>query len=100
MTVDLAAVLNDTPIKELEIKALEKTDSPYEYRIIDKDVISALENVTAWAITEAYIVDCGDIEAEWAIVVYFDIPCEIQLLVEDSRVFNVTRMEGTPADLV
>lgn len=89
------------PIKGLEIKALEKTaQSPYEYKITDKDVISALESATDQTITEAYIVDYGEVEEEWGIIVYFDIPVELLLYKDDDCVFDITRMEGTPADLL
>lgn len=103
MIIDLVAPpfsLNSDPIRGLEIKALEKTDNPYEYRIADKDVISALENVTGRTITEAYIVDCGEIEEEWAVVVYLDIPLDCLLFEDDSCVFDISRMEGNPADLL
>ena len=100
MIIDLVTSPNSDPIKGLEIKALEKTDSPYEYRITDKDVISALERVTPHKIKEAYIVECGEIEEEWAIVAYYGIPLSRQFLEDDSCVFDVTSMEGTPADLL
>ena len=105
MTVDIIAPpfsLNSDPIKGLEIKALEKTNSPYEYRITDKDVISALENVTERTIKKAYIVDCGETEEEeeWVIIAFIDIPPEFLLYEDDSCVFDISRMEGNPADLL
>ena len=100
MTVDLIALLTDTPIIGLEIKSLEKTDNRDEYRITDKDAIAALYSATAWPITEARLVDSGDLEAEWTICADLDLPLDLKLWEDDYIVFDVTSMEGTPADLV
>ena len=100
MIIDLATAPNSTPIKGLEIKTIEKADSPYVYKISDKDIISILEIATSCPITEAYIVEHGEIEEEWALIVYFDIPLSRRWLEDEECVFDITRMDGTPTDLV
>ena len=75
---------------EIQISKVQPMNSD-EYQVLDIESLFKIEEIVGYKITEAYI---SEYEDDHYLVVYFDIPENLALLCDDTRVFDIAEIRG------